>query len=194
MARIGFKKAKYNTIDSATNKYSALKDTKVPEFEKVVDEAFAPEYNSAELYANDGLCESDYTFIKGSLTLNVADDNDEFLAGIFGHTIETKGEVIRKIDDTAPEIGYGHIIPKLVNGDRKFKVEFFPRVKFTKVTSDNKSRGSSVEFSTSSLEAVVYPLDKSINGLPVGTWEKHQTFATLAEAETYLDGLLTPTA
>ena len=27
MARIGFRKAKYNTIDSATSKYSALKDT-----------------------------------------------------------------------------------------------------------------------------------------------------------------------
>lgn len=194
MARIGFRKAKYNTIDSATSKYSALKDGKVLDFEAVIDETFAPEYNSAELYANDSLCESDYTFNKGTLTLNIADDNDEFLAGIFGHTIETKGEVTRKIDDTAPEVGYGHIIPKVVNNIRKFKVEFFPRVKFTKITSDNKSKGSSVEFSTSSLEATVYPLDKSINGLPVGTWEKHQTFATLEEAETYLDGLLTPTA
>ena len=42
-------------------------------------------------------------------------------------------------------------------------------------------------------EGTVYPLEKEVNGLAVGTWEKHQTFATLAEAETYLDGLLTPT-
>ena len=194
MARIGFRKAKYNTIDPTTNKYSALKDSKVLDFEKVIDEAFAPEYNTAELFANDSLCESDYTFNKGTLTLNIADDNDEFLAELFGHSIDTEGEVIRKIDDTAPEVGYGHIIPKVVNNVRKFKVEFFPRVKFTKVTSDNKSKSASVEFSTSSLEATVFPLDKSINGLPVGLWEKHQTFATLEEAETYLDGLLTPTA
>lgn len=190
MARIGFRKAKYNPIDG--DKYKALTGSKVPEFEKVVDEKFAPEYNTAELYANDALCESDYSFKKGTLSLTVADDEDEFVAAIMGNTVST-GEVTSSIDDTAPEVGYGHILPKLVNNVKKYKVEFFPRVKFTKVTTDNKTRGESIEFSTTAIEGTVYPLEKAVNGLAVGTWEKHQTFATLAEAETYLDGLLTPT-
>ena len=190
MARIGFRKAKYNPIDG--DKYKALTGSKVPEFEKVVDEKFAPEYNTAELYANDALCESDYSFKKGTLSLTVADDDDTFVAEIMGNTVST-GEVVSSIDDTAPEVGYGHILPKLVNNVKKYKVEFFPRVKFTKVTTDNKTRGESIEFSTTAIEGTVYPLEKEVNGLAVGTWEKHQTFATLAEAETYLDGLLTPT-
>lgn len=190
MARIGFRKAKYNLIDG--DKYKALTGSKVPEFEKVVDEKFAPEYNTAELYANDALCESDYSFKKGTLSLTVADDEDEFVAAIMGNTVST-GEVTSSIDDTAPEVGYGHILPKLVSNVKKYKVEFFPRVKFTKVTTDNKTRGESIEFSTTAIEGTVYPLEKEVNGLAVGTWEKHQTFATLAEAETYLDGLLTPT-
>ena len=190
MARIGFRKAKYNLIDG--DKYKALTGSKVPEFEKVVDEKFAPEYNTAELYANDALCESDYSFKKGTLSLTVADDDDTFVAEIMGNTVST-GEVVSSIDDTAPEVGYGHILPKLVNNVKKYKVEFFPRVKFTKVTTDNKTRGESIEFSTTAIEGTVYPLEKEVNGLAVGTWEKHQTFATLAEAETYLDGLLTPT-
>ena len=190
MARIGFRKAKYNPIDGV--KYKALTGSKVPEFEKVVDEKFAPEYNTAELYANDALCESDYSFKKGTLSLTVADDEDEFVAAIMGNTV-TSGEVTSSIDDTAPEVGYGHILPKLVKNVKKYKVEFFPRVKFTKVTTDNKTRGESIEFSTTAIEGTVYPLEKEVNGLAVGTWEKHQTFATLAEAETYLDGLLTPT-
>lgn len=190
MARIGFRKAKYNLIDG--DKYKALTGSKVPEFEKVVDEKFAPEYNTAELYANDALCESDYSFKKGTLSLTVADDDDTFVAEIMGNTVTT-GEVVSSVDDTAPEVGYGHILPKLVNNVKKYKVEFFPRVKFTKVTTDNKTRGESIEFSTTAIEGTVYPLEKEVNGLAVGTWEKHQTFATLAEAETYLDGLLTPT-
>ena len=190
MARIGFRKAKYNLIDG--DKYKALTGSKVPEFEKVVDEKFAPEYNTAELYANDALCESDYSFKKGTLSLTVADDDDTFVAEIMGNTVTT-GEVASSVDDTAPEVGYGHILPKLVNNVKKYKVEFFPRVKFTKVTTDNKTRGESIEFSTTAIEGTVYPLEKEVNGLAVGTWEKHQTFATLAEAETYLDGLLTPT-
>lgn len=191
MARIGFKKAKYNKI--VGNTYEALKDSKVPLFEKVIDEKFAPEYNTSELYANDALCESDYSFKKGGLSVTIADDDDEFIAGLFGNTIATDGnEVTSNIEDTAPEYGYGHIIPKIVGGVRKYKVEFFPRVKWTKVTSDNKTRGESVEFSTTALEGTVMPLDVAINGLKIGDWEKHKTFATLEEAETYLDGLLSP--
>jgi hypothetical protein len=193
MARIGFKKAKYNKI--VGNTYDTLKDTKVPEFEKVIDEKFAPEYNNAELYANDSLAESDYSFKKGSLSVTIADDDDKFIAELFGNTVATDGdEVTSNIENTAPEFGYGHIIPKMVSGVRKYKVEFFPRVKWQKVTSDNKTRGESVEFSTTALEGTVYPLDKAINGLKIGDWEKHQTFLTLEEAETYLDVLLTPTA
>lgn len=193
MARIGFKQAKYNKIDGG--KYAPLKETKVPLFEKVVDEKFAPEYNSAELYANDGLAEADYSFKKGVLSITVADDDDKFIAELFGNELSTEGgEVTQSINDTASEFGYGHIIPKMVGGVRKFKVEFFPRVKFTKVTSDNKTRGESVEFSTTALEGTVFPLENELNGLKVGVWEKHQTFATLQEAETYLDSLLTPVA
>ena len=193
MARTGFKKAKYNKHDG--NKYKALADNKVPMFEKVVDEKFAPEYNSAELYANDGLAESDYSFKKGVLSLTIADDDDTLLAEIFGSEVTKEGgEVTQTINDTAPEFGYGHIIPKIVGGARKYKVEFFPRVKFTKVTSDNKTRGESVEFSTTALEGTVFPLETEFNGLKAGVWEKHQTFASLQEAETYLDTLLTPVA
>lgn len=193
MARIGFKKAKYNK--RAGNTYEALIDGKVPMFEKVVDEKFAPEFNSAELYANDGLAETDYSFKKGTLSLTVADDDDKLIAEILGNKIATEtAEVTSNTDDVAPEFGYGHIIPKVVGGVKKFKVEFFPRVKFTKVTSDNKTRGESVEFSTTAIEGTVMPLETAVNGLAVGDWEKHQTFDALTDAEIYLDGLLTPTA
>ena len=191
MARIGFKKAKYNKINGSS--YASLTGSEVPMFEKVIDEKFAPEFNTAELYANDSLVESDYTFKKGTLSLTVADDDDKFIAEILGNTVN-EDEVTSTIDDVAPEFGYGHVIPKLVGGVKKFKVEFFPRVKFTKVTSDNKTRGENVEFSTTAIEGTVFPIETAINGLTVGTWEKHQTFATLQEAEEYLDNLLTPNA
>lgn len=190
MARTGYKKAKYNKIDEATGKYASLTD-KVPCLTRVIDEKFAPEYNSAELYADDGLAESDYSFKKGSLSITVADDEDERDAFLMGNTIED-GEVTKSIDDNAPAFGYGHIVTKMMNGIKKYKVEFFPRVKFTKITTDAKTRGESVEFGTTSVEATVYPLQKDFNGMKAGTWEKHQTFDTEAEAEVYLDACLTP--
>ena len=182
MARIGFKIAKYNKHNADNDKFAALgTSSKVPEFEKVVEEKFAPEYNSAELYGNDVLA-----------------DNDTKDAELLGNTVSSEtsnsGEVTMAVDDSAPEVGYGHIVTKIVAGARKYKVEFFPRVKFNKVTHDAKTRGESVEFNTVSIEGIVYPLDKTFNGIAAGTWEKHKTFDSLTDAETYLDTLLTPTA
>ena len=190
MARVGFKKAKYNQIVNGA--YKTLGTGGVPVFEKVIEEKFAPEYNNAELYANDAIAECDYSFKKGTLSLTIADDKDELCAELFGNNIAEGGEVTSTIEDTAPEFAYGHIIPKIVGGARKYKVEFFPRIKFTEISGDNKTRADSVEFGTTSLTAIVYPIDTAINGMASGVWEKHNTFGTLAEAETYLDGLLTP--
>lgn len=192
MARIGYKKGKYNKFDADNKKYAAVTGG-VPCLEKVIDEKFSPEYNSAELYADDVLAECDYSFKKGTLAITVANDDDTKEAELMGNTI-TEDEVVKKVDDKAPEFGYGHIVTKMVNGVRKFKVEFFPRVKWTKITTDAKTRGESVEFGTTAIEGTVFPLDADFNGMTAGTWEKHQTFATEAEAEAYLDDCLTPNA
>ena len=193
MARIGFKKGKYNKMNPTTKQYEALKDSKVPRLEMVIDEKFSPEFNSAELYADDILAECDYTFKKGSITITVANDDDEKDAEIMGNTI-SDGEVVRAITDNAPEVGYGHIVTKIVGGIYKYKVEFFPRIKFTKIVADAKTRAENVEFSTTSIEGTVFPLAEDFNGMKAGTWEMHKTFDTEAEAEEYLDECLTPSA
>ena len=190
MARIGFKNAKYNLHENG--KLKAITNG-VPTLEKVIDEKFAPEYNSAELYASDSLAECDYSFKKGTLTITVANDDDKKDAELMGNTI-TEEEVVKNISDTSPEVAYGHIVTKLVNGAKKFKVEFFPRVKFNKITTDAKTRGESVEFGTTTIEGVVYPLEADFNGMKAGDWEKHKTFATEQEAASYLDACLTPKA
>lgn len=192
MARIGYKSGKYNLHDSASGKFKAVTGG-VPTLEKVIEEKFSPEYNSAELYASDSLAECDYSFKKGSISITVANDDDAKDAELMGNTIK-ENEVTQNIADTAPEVGYGHIVTKLVGGVKKYKVEFFPRVKFTKITTDAKTRGESVEFGTTTIEGVVYPLEADFNGYKAGDWEKHQTFETEAEAKTYLDKCLSPTA
>jgi len=192
MARTGLKKGKYNKHDTATGKFAALTSSSVPLLEKLIDEKFAPEFNSAELYADDSLAETDYSYKKGTLTLTVANDDDKKGAELLGNAIDEGGEVTMHTDDTAPEIGYGHILPKQVNNKKMYKVEFFPRVKITKITTDAKTRGEGVEFGTTSIEGKVMALASDFNGMKAGTWEKHNTFETEDEAETYLNNCLTP--
>ena len=88
MARIGYKKAKYNLIDASTNKFKEVTGG-VPKLERVIEEKFSPEFNSAELYADDVLAESDYSFRKGSLAITMADDEDDLIAQLLGNATET---------------------------------------------------------------------------------------------------------
>ena len=193
MANIGLRNAKYNQIDYETNKYKALVDSKVPVLGKIIDAKLTENRSDASLFADDGLAEYDNAFTGGSIALTLADVDDETYSVVKGCII-TEGELTENEEDSSPEIGYGHIITKMVNGVKKYKVEFLPRIKVTKITADAKTKGESIEFNTVSLEGKVMALNKAINGLQVGDWHKVKTFDTLAEAVTYLDGLLTPVA
>lgn len=193
MANIGLRNAKYNQIDYETNKYKALVNSAVPVLGKMIDAKLTENRSDASLFADDGLAEYDSSFTGGSIALTLADVDDATYAEVKGCTIAST-EITENEEDSSPEIGYGHIITKMVNGVKKYKVEFLPRVRVTKITADAKTKGESIEFNTVSLEGKVMALNKAINGLQIGDWHKVKTFDTLAAATTYLDGLLTPVA
>ena len=193
MANIGLRNAKYNLIDYTTNKYKALTDSTVPVLGKMIDAKLTENRSDVSLFADDGLAEYDNSFTGGNIALTLADVSEATYAELKGCVI-SQGELTENDEDSAPEIGYGHIVTKMVDGEKKDKVEFLPRIKVTKITADAKTKGEAIEFNTVSLEGKVMSLNKAVNGLQVGDWHKVKTFETLAAAITYLDGLLTPAA
>lgn len=168
-------------------KYAVLSNEETPVYGtpavigKAVGAKLGYELNSAELYADNSLAESDYTFNKGTLTINVADDDDAVLATLLGRTVDpTTKAVVRTTEDVAPYVGVGRIITKLVGGEYKYKVEFLSKVKFKEPAPEEKTKGASVEFGTVELEG-------GIAVLPSKIWSKTATLDTLAEAESFLD-------
>lgn len=137
--------------------------------------------NDAKLYADDALAESDTTFQSGTISLVVDNTDITTQATLLGHT-ETDGEMVKVATDIAPYVGLGRIVTKIVNGAYQYKVEFLSKVKFSEPSQEENTRGESVEFGTTTLEGIVATL-------PDGTWSKSQTFETMAEAKTYLNGL-----
>ncbi len=180
MARIGLKYFRYGILDEETEKYGgALK------IGKAVDCKVSLDLNSAELYADDGLAESDYSVKKGTVTITVDEDDDKTMSALTGHELSEDGEIIRKDSDIAPYTGFGRIITKVVEGKYKYKVEFLCKVKFKDALPDEKTKGESVEFTTTTLEGSVLKLTD-------GTWSKTKTFDSYNEAITYLESLLAP--
>lgn len=181
MARIGLRNFRYSELDE-NEEVVAPKS-----LGKAIDCKVSLELNSAELYADDGLAESDYTFNKGTVTITVDDDDDNTLAPLLGHKISEDGEVVRLDTDVAPFIAFGRILTKVVNGALKYKVEFLSKVKFKDAMPDEKTKGESIEYTTTSIEGSVM---KKANG----EWSRTKTFSTYDEASKYLDSLLTKVA
>lgn len=177
MAKIGLRNFKYSILDE--NFIPTVPAT----LGKAVSCQVSVTNNSAELYADDALAESDYSFSKATVTLGVDDEAPETFAQILGHTI-TNGEVVCNTDDSAPFVAIGRIVTKIVSGARKFKVEFLAKVKFQEPNQEDQTKGETVEFTTSSIEGVA-------SSLPNGDWRKFKTFDTYEEASAYLDELLT---
>ncbi len=70
-------------------------------------------------------------FKSGTLTAGIDEDDDAIFAELLGKTVdEETGIVTSNVSDEPIYVGFGHIVPKLVNGKRKYKVEFFPKMKF----------------------------------------------------------------
>lgn len=193
MASIGLRNAKYNQIDYTTKKYKALVDSIVPILGRLIDAKITEDRNNTTLRADDIIAEKDTSFKGGTVSITVDDVTDEVYADLKGCTI-TEEEVTDNSEDVAPEVGYGHIVTKIYKGVKSYKVEFLPRIQITKITADRKTKGESLEYNTVSIEANVMELEEEINGMKVGDWKKVKSFTTLAEAQTYLDGLLTPAA
>ena len=145
------------------------------------------ENNDAELYADDALAESDYTFVKANVTIGIDNDDQATMAYLLGHTVTeaTQSEpatMVRNANDTAPYVGFGRIITKMVNGEYKYDVEVLYKVKFAEPSQENQTKGENVEFGTTELSGVASTLAN-------GNWSLQATFTTRTEAEAYLTEL-----
>jgi phi13 family phage major tail protein len=180
MAKIGLKNFLFGILTEASDGTPSYGVAQKPA--KAISCTVDISNNDVKLFADDGLAESDTTFQSGTVTLGIDDEDDIMLATLLGHEI-TGGEMTRNADDIAPYVGLGRIITKLVNGAYKYKVEFLYKVKCSEPSQEDSTKGESLEFNTSEIEATIATLAN-------GDWSKTKTFDTKAEALSYLEGLL----
>lgn len=175
MAGIGLKNFKYAKLNSDGATYGTVKT-----LAGAIECKVTLDLSEASLYADDTLREQVSLFKSGTLTAGIDDDDDTVFAELLGKTVDQQtGVVTSNSEDTPIYVGFGHIVPKMVGGAKKYKVEFFPKVKFKPFITDAKTKGDNLEFTTPSVEATIFENDN-------GDWEKHSVCDTEAEANTLL--------
>lgn len=185
MAKIGLNNLWYSFLNEdsdGTPTYDGKKS-----FGKAVSANVSISNNSAALYADDVLAESDTSFQNGTVTLGVDDDREATFAEVLGHTVTNEGEVIRNANDIAPWVGLARIVVKMVQNVRLYKVEVLYKVKFSEPSQEDATKGESVEFSTPSIEGTIATLAN-------GDWSTSMVFASKEDALEFIDALFTGTA
>ena len=176
MASIGLKSFKYAKLNEDGKTYGEIKT-----LAGAIECKVTLDLSEASLYANDTLKEQVSLFKSGTLTAGIDDDDDSVFAELLGKTVDKQtGVVTSNTEDLPIYVGFGHIVSKIVNGEKKYKVEFFPKVKFKPFIPDSKTKGDSLEFTTPSVEATIFENDN-------GDWEKHSVCDTESEANTLLE-------
>lgn len=182
MAKIGLSNFRYGFLTESSNGTATYSGAKTPGH--AISCNVEVSNNDASLYGDDVLIESDKTFNYATVTMGIDEDDVVTMSDLLGHTVNDEtGEMVRNANDTAPYVGLGRIITKMVNGAYKYKVEFLNKVKFAEPSQENQTKGESVEFSTVEIEGTA-------SALLNGDWSKTETFDTKAEAIAYLEGLL----
>lgn len=181
MAKIGLNNFRYSVLTEAIDGTPSYAGAVKPA--KAISCTVDITNNDAKLYADDMLAESDTSFQSGTVTMGIDEDDATTMSALLGHTIDD-GEMIRKADDTAPYVGLGRVVVKMVNGVYKYKVEFLYKVKFAEPSQDNTTKGDGVEFGTTEITG-------NVAALANGKWSITKTFDTQADAISYLESLLT---
>lgn len=178
MAKIGLNSLFYSKLTEATDGTPTYDGAK--SFGKAISANVSISNNSANLYADDVLAESDTSFQSGTITLGVDDDRDNVFADVLGHTVDTEtGEVTYNADDSAPWVGIGRVVVKMVNNVRSYKAIVLYKVKFAEPSQEDQTKGESLEFSTPEIEG-------NIATLANGDWKDTKTFTTKAAAVEYI--------
>ena len=182
MAGIGLKRFRYAKLNDDGKTYGEVKT-----LAGAIECKVSLDLSEATLYADDTIREQVSLFKNGTLTAGIDDDDDAVFAELLGKTVdEETGVVTSNVSDTPIYVGFGHVVPKMVDGKRKYKVEFFHKVKFKPFMTDAKTKGDNLEFTTPSVEATIFEDED-------GNWEKHKVYDTESEANTALEGFFVQT-
>ena len=179
MAKIGLSNLIWSKLTEASNGTPSYDGAK--SLGKAVSANVSITNNSATLYADNVLAESDTSFQSGTITCGVDEDADATFAPLLGHEI-TEGVVVKKSTDVSPYVGVGRIITKMVSGVLYYKAEVLFKVKFAEPSQDDTTKGESIEFNTSEIEGTIATLAD-------GKWCTSQTFTTKANALAFIQGL-----
>lgn len=148
------------------------------------------------LYADNGIAETERSFSDGSLTIATDDLSPEVSAAILGLKQVAIGningvtdtdvkELVYDDDQNTPYLGVGFIIKKKHGGQYKWRGVVLTKTMFSVPSDAAVTQGESIEWQVANLTATIMRDDSEKH-----TWKKEATFTSEAQAEAYIKNRL----
>lgn len=144
------------------------------------------------LYADNGIAETDRQFTGGTLTLSTDDLSQEVSKAILGLKEEALGtiegitdedvkELIYDETQQTPYLGVGFIIKKVRGGVTLWRGVVLTKIMFSIPSDSATTQGESIEWQVPELSATIMRDDSATH-----MWKREATFTTEAQAEAYI--------
>lgn len=194
MAVIGLSKPYYGIYSATGNAVSYANGAVMGKATEANIEIDTTEDNN--LYADNGIAETDRSFAGGTLTLSTDDLSQEVAKAILGLT-ETAITGIEGVTDTSvkelvyddtqntPYLGVGFIVKKKVAGAYKWRAVVLSKVMFSVPADAATTQGESIEWQVPELSATIMRDDSATH-----MWKREATFTTEAQADAYIKARL----
>lgn len=148
------------------------------------------------LYADNGIAETDRSFAGGTLTLSTDDLSEAVSKDILGLVENELGEITGVTDtgvkelvyddnQVIPYLGVGFIIKKKVGGVYKWRAVVLTKIMFSVPADAATTQGESIEWQVPELSATILRDDSASHA-----WKREATFTTEAQAEAYIKARL----
>lgn len=194
MATIGLSKPYYAKYSASGNTVSYSEGGLMGKAIEVNIEIEVSEDNN--LYADNGVAETDRTFSNGTLTITTDDLEAAASKAMLGLKEEAVSEVsgitdsdVKKLvfddDQVVPYLGFGVVIKKVKNGVTKWRAVILKKTMFAVPSDAATTQGESIEWQTPELSATIMRDDTEKH-----CWKEEATFTTEAQAETYIKHVL----
>jgi hypothetical protein len=152
---------------------------------KAMEANVSIEHQSAMLYADDEIAESDRGFLSGTITLGVDDLINEAVIAMLGSQAKTieSVDVIRDAALYEPSYGgFGYYRVRKKNGVRLIRAFWYYKTKWVQPSEDAKTKAGAIEWQTPSITGDIFTVADSDE-----TWRDKADFTTEADAIAWLD-------
>ena len=194
MAKVGLSKPYYAVYSAGSGTPSYSKGAVMGKATEANIEIDTSDNNN--LYADNGIAETDVQFAGGTLTLSTDDLSTDVSAAILGITPSPLSEITGVTDEdvnelvfddnqVTPYLGVGFIVKHIVGGVTKWRGIVLTKVIFSVPADSATTQGETIEWQVPELTATIMRDDSATH-----PWKKEAMFTTEAQAESYIKNRL----